>query len=446
MAKGVGSIKVKHILQGGDITIDSDKCGGFGCFYDPGNIQLLAQRLKKLTNIRKMRSYTSNRDFHVTEAGDMSRFFDMIANAVQAYQLGVRVEGVTRNRVAETLNVMQTLQKAYRHEINEFTTYYPVPVQDKKLHFTIIELENPIKYRYKRGELYVDHIVLTYQQNCASDLFTVIQRGCDPATFERYMVQIKESLNRLHAVPGFYHGDIKFENMVYCPSDKCAKLIDYPGAALLKEFKLPRIPFVHTWRFDNDPNPPANVTRLMQLRAKFADKARQNVQRLKQEKQEYLQMTNVIDAQMYDRVCINVIIAMYILHSKAKFRYPGLDIKLYNRLHYPDASQYIVKNFIVVAPPNRGSTARTEAPLFIRQNKLNIDYGVVAPKDKKALQQSLLIKENIPEATLTDQVLEREASIIPSFRMFAIPNAARNAKPRYAEDDNSQLTIYTPSS
>lgn len=360
------------ILSGGTVqpyvdtlamVVPSKVCGGYACFYAPGKTNEIKNDIAKLP-IKDVLLYTKDTTPVLADKLDMS--------SLNANNIGFRLEALyeTPEQFSDTF---QLVKDAYKEDIETYTTYRSARVNNMDVYCIVIKLKHvcyvAMRTNPETGKLIpekADTIVLTPQYYCTQDLFDrFISTGFSLQDYIQSMQQIKTSIDILHQTPNYFHGDIKYENMVFCGAS--VKLIDFPTDIHREPFPLTRLHdhnvFVHTWVFDSLRSPNAILT-----------------------------------GQLYDRICFNMLIAMIVA--------PKQDVTTYQQLHYPDATQFIKQYQL------------SEANKEITQTAMEFIQWV--PLRKKSLHA-------FPLSNTAIQQVERQTSVRTSLRAQRVPTMEINA-------------------
>jgi hypothetical protein len=362
--------------RGGGFVVTSRRCGGFGCFYDSSQVDQLQKTLLQLDSgdVRAIIIIDSEgRTVQSQERSDV--FTNELLAAVKRGSLGIRVEGmdVSKGEKATAVGAYKHALNAFGENLEQHTTYRYVVVagaSQVRTCVVFLQLQRKLSYEYnKSGRVRrvkdVDVIGMTLQQSCRASMYDVLESTrITPRDFQSAGLQIRNSLRAYHSVPGCFHGDLKWENMVVC--DDGVKLIDFPSSIVTRNFSMMHPECVHTFVFRA--NPPMNWPwRIWRAKVMFPNEANRALLECRP------LVTDVVDGQMYDKILFNTLFASYVHASFASLS-PKQKLLLYQGLHFPEATRFIIHNKLI-APVHACAQVGIA---FIRHH-----HGTLAPNESE---------------------------------------------------------------
>lgn len=316
------------------VHIDSRLCGTYACFYNTSKLQGLEKILRNL--IPQVKKLSIVYDTTTKQLSTPKAYLEMLLPIMTKSKLGVRIEALDLSNVGkdtsqsiEAIDTFKNIKRVFKTHaiITKHTTYAPLVIEKKRVYMLILHLKAPTKYVYDDVEMFTDTIILSFQESCQVELLQLVaDKAFKPMLFKTYMLQIKETLNLMHtsAKNSQFHGDLKWENMVYCKENKRAKLIDFPTRLPSKRFDITgSYHFVHSWKFT-----PQRDSSLYSLFGWTNQQTEEGA-------------SNTINGALYDRICYNMLIAAYCVYASQPFT-------LYKACHFNAATKYIIKNRLTV--------------------------------------------------------------------------------------------------
>lgn len=337
------------------VRIDSKHCGSFACFFDSNNIASLIKSLTKLMPevARATIVYDSIKTVKTVKLSTPKPFLLALTKELSRVNVGVRVEALDaydrRTSSIEALDVLKTVKTTFKTKIDmtKHTTYAPLRLEGKGVLMVILYLPSMKKYSYSDNTILTNTIILGFQQPCQYSIVDMVSSNkLKPKYFKTFMLQIKDSLNIMHNHPKSqqFHGDLKWDNMVYCKDDNRAKLIDFPTHSQTKPFNIDdhRYSFTHSWKFTTNHN---KIFSVLFGRDQSAES----------------KPSQIVTGASYDQMCFNMLIATYCVMMKQS-------VSLYNACHYPEATNYMIATKISVDDEGYYDSGLR----FIRKNKHQI--------------------------------------------------------------------------
>jgi len=322
-----GATALKQLIKGGggdrsSITIKSKRCGGWACFYSTHKINNVMDTINSVSHlIERVSLVLVNNGVAASVIVPEDKIGETLADfqtQTQRSNIGLRVEG---SNDTTPMKIVQYMVSSFGSEL-KLTTYKPCTLTNyKNVYMVQVRLKKHITYKYSNKMVQAKYIYITLQEDCQEDFSDKMKR--EPTIpkdkFIGWMTRVKNTLNYYHSHGGF-HGDIKFENMVYCKTKNEVKIIDYPDESYQNRYvNLLRKDFLHSFDiYSRNGN-------------------------------------NLMAPRRYDQICFNMILAKYTIlyctqssdgtSSSDNFR-NVYDVSIYNKLHYPAATKTIIDNEI----------------------------------------------------------------------------------------------------